>query len=101
MFNQMKQMYEMKKKFDEVQKQLETLKVEKTNFTKSLSVKANGTQRVESITIDSSWLSADKKSDLENGLVKIINDALQDAQKTGAMKAAELMKQSGLNIPGL
>jgi DNA-binding protein YbaB len=101
MFNQMKQMYEMKKKFDEVQKQLETLKVEKTNFTKSLSVKANGTQRVESISIDSSWLSADKKSDLENGLVKIINDALQDAQKTGAMKAAELMKQSGLNIPGL
>jgi DNA-binding protein YbaB len=95
-------MYEMKKKFDEVQKQLELIKVEKSNFTKTLAVKANGTQKLESITIDTSYLSADKKSDLEASLVKLINDALTEAQKKSAEQAASLMQGlKGLNIPGL
>jgi DNA-binding protein YbaB len=102
MFNQMKQMYEMKKKFEEVQKQLAQVKVEKSNFSKTLSVKANGTQKLESLSIDANYLSADKKADLENALVKLINEALEDAQKSSAQQAASLMQNlKGLNIPGM
>ena len=102
MFNQMKQLYDMQKKAKELQRQLEAIKVEKTNFSKTLAVKANGAQRLENITIDSGYFNPDKKSDLEKSLVKLINDALEDAQKQSAMQAATLMKDfKGLNIPGL
>ena len=102
MFNQMKQLYEMQKKAKELQRQLENIKVEKTNFSKTLTVNANGAQRIENITIDTGYFSPDKKSDLEKSLVKLLNDALEDAQKQSAMQAASLMKDfKGLNIPGL
>lgn len=102
MFNQMKQLYEMKKKADELKRQLEAIKVEKTNFSKTLTVKANGAQRVESITIDTGYFSPDKKSDLEKSLMKLVNDALEESQKQSATQAAALMKDfKGLNIPGL
>jgi|GEM_PF-433597 len=102
MFNQMKQLYEMQKKAKELQRQLENIKIEKSNFSKTLSVKANGAQRLESLTIDTGYLASDKKADLEKSLVKLINDALEDSQKQTATQAASLMKDfKGLNIPGL
>jgi len=102
MFDQMKQLYEMQKKAKELQRQLENIKVEKNNFSKTLSVKANGAQRLESLTIDSGYLTPDKKSDLEKSLVKLINDTLEDTQKQSASQAAALMKDfKGLNIPGM
>jgi DNA-binding protein YbaB len=102
MFNQMKQLYEMQKKAKELQRQLENIKVEKNNFSKTLTVSANGAQRIENLTIDTGYFSPEKKSDLEKSLVKLINDALEDAQKQSAMQAAALMKDfKGLNIPGL
>jgi DNA-binding protein YbaB len=101
MFNQMKQLYEMQKKAKELQRQLESIKVEKNNFSKTLAVKANGAQRIEAITIDTSYLAVDKKSDLEKSLLKVINEALEDSQKQSATQAAALMKDfKGLNIPG-
>ena len=69
MFNQMKQLYDMQKKAKELQKQLESIKVEKTASGGSLSVVVNGAQKVESIQIDPSWLSPDKKAALESSLV--------------------------------
>jgi len=100
MFNQMKQLYEMQKKAKEIQRQLEGIKIEKTN--KNLTAKVNATQKVESLTIDSSYLTPDKKNDLEQTLVKLINEALEEAQKKSASQAAEMMKGlQGLNIPGL
>lgn len=96
----MKQLYEMQKKAKDLQKQLENIKIEKTNG--SLAVTVNGAQRAEKITIDASWLAADKKGALETTLVKLINDAFEEAQKRSAAQAAELMKGlKGLNIPGL
>ena len=102
MINQMKQIYEMQKKAKELQRQLSNIKTDKTNTSRSLSVRANGAQKIESISIDPSWLSADKKEALETSLVQLINEAFEDTQKQSASQAAALMKDlKGLGIPGL
>src|ERR1035438_2473739 len=102
MFDKMKQLYDMQKKAREVQKQLESIKVNKTNRDKTLTVTVNGAQKVESLMIDTSWLSADNKNALEKGLCDLINDGFGEIQKQTAAQAATLMKDlKGLNIPGL
>jgi len=102
MLNQMKQLYEMQKKAKELQRQLETVKVEKSNSSRSLSVRVNGAQKLESIQVNTEWFVADKKVALETSLVELINDAFEDAQKQSASQAASLMKDlKGLGIPGL
>jgi DNA-binding protein YbaB len=102
MFNQMKQLYDMQKKAKELQRQLEAIKIEKSNTSRTLSVAVNGAQKVESIKIDASWLAADKKDALESSLVQLINEGFEAAQKQSATQAAALMKDlKGLGIPGL
>jgi DNA-binding protein YbaB len=98
----MKQLYEMQKKAKELQRQMESIKVEKSDGNRSLSILVNGIQKVESIQIDPSWLTVDKKAALESALIRLINDAQEAAQKQAAMQAAALMKDfKGLGIPGL
>jgi DNA-binding YbaB/EbfC family protein len=102
MFNQMKQLYDMQKKAKELQRQLEMIKIEKSNTNRSLTVAVNGAQKVESIQIDPSWFSPDKKTALESSLVQLTNEAFEAAQKQSASQAAALMKDlKGLGLPGL
>ena len=102
MFNQMKQLYEMQKKAKELQRQLEAIKVEKSNSDHTLTLTVNGAQRVEAIQIDAFWLTVDKKAALETSLVNLSNEAFEAAQKQSASQAASLMKDlKGLGIPGL
>jgi DNA-binding protein YbaB len=101
MHNQMKQVMEMQKKAKELQKQLEAVKIEKTNSSRSLGLMVNGAQKVESIRIDPGWFTLERKSALETSLVQLINEAFQDAQRQTAAQAASLMKDlQGLNLPG-
>ena len=59
-------------------------------------------ERVETLSVDPSWLTPDKKSSLERSLVELLNDAFETTQKQSAAQAAELMKGlKGLGIPGL
>jgi|ERR1051325_3086634 DNA-binding protein YbaB len=102
MMDQMKQLIEMQRKAQELQKQLEMIKVEKSNSSRSLSVTVNGAQRIEAIQIDPFWFSPDKKAPLESSLAQLINEAFDAAQRQSASQAAALMKDlKGLGIPGL
>ena len=102
MFNQMRQLQEMQKKAKELQRQLEAIKMEKTNSSRTLSVTVNGAQHVESIRIEPSWFTLEKKTALETALASLINDAFAETQKQTATQAAALMKDlKGMNIPGL
>jgi DNA-binding YbaB/EbfC family protein len=96
MFDKMKQLYEMQKQARELQKQLETIRVDKTSKDTLLRVELNGALRLESLSIDSSYLIPDKKTALERALVALINDAFADVQKQSAAHAAGLMK----GLPG-
>lgn len=100
--NTLKQMMEMKKKADALQRELAAIQVERTNASRTLSVRVNGTQRVESVRLDASWLSPEKKEALESSLAQVINEALAETQKRTAAQAAALMRElKGLDIPGL
>jgi DNA-binding YbaB/EbfC family protein len=102
MFNQMRQLQEMQKKAKELQRQLESIKMEKSNSSKSLAVTVNGAQKVESLRIEPSWFMPEKQAALETALTTLINEAFNDIQKQTAAQAANLMKDlKGLNIPGL
>ena len=102
MFNQVRQMQEMQKKAKELQKQLENIKVEKTNSSKTLSVTVNGAQRIDAVRIEPTWFVPEKKAALESSLTQIINDAFLEIQKKTATQAATLMKDlKNFNIPGL
>lgn len=100
MFNQMKQLYDMQKKAKELQKQLEAIKKEKSNSSNTLSVTVNGAQKLESLRIDSSWLTPEKKQSLETSLTQLINESFEEIQKQTASQAASLMKDFK-GLPGL
>ena len=102
MFNQMRQLQEMQKKAKELQRQLEAIKFEKTNSSRTLAVTVNGAQRLESVRIEPTWFVPEKKAALETALAQIVNDAFAEIQKQTASQAATLMKDlKGMNIPGL
>jgi DNA-binding YbaB/EbfC family protein len=97
MFDKMKQLYDMQKKARELQKQLESVKLEKASRDGLLRVTVNGIHRVEQLSIDAAYLSTEKKSGLERALCELLNDAFEDIQKQTAAQAASLMK----GFPGL
>ncbi len=99
MFDKMKQLYDMQKKAKDLQKQMEALRVEKTSRDGLIKVIVNGTNKIESVSIDPSYLSANRQQDLERAVKDLINDAFAQIHEQTAAQAAQLMK--GLNIPGL
>jgi DNA-binding YbaB/EbfC family protein len=102
MFDKMKQLYEMQKQARQLQAQLGEMKVEKTNSDGTLKLTVNGTQKVENLSIDPSWLDPNKKTALEKALRQLMNDAFAEIQKQTAAQAATLMKGlENLKIPGM
>lgn len=92
MFGNMKQLYEMQKQARELQKQLENLRTEKSSKDNLLRASVNGLQRLESLSIDPTYLNPEKKDALEKALISLINNSLEDVQKQATAQAAQLMK---------
>ena len=92
MFDKMKQMYEMQKQAKELQRVLETIRLEKISKDGLLRVTVNGTHKLESLLIDSSLLDPTKKDTLERGLSSLINEAFGDIQKQSATQMAGLIR---------
>lgn len=86
----MKQIYELQKKAKEIQKKLETVKVEEMEG--GVKIKINGTLKVESVEIDPVLLTPDKKEKLESLLCKIFSSAALEAQKRSALQSQDLFK---------
>ncbi len=96
MFDKMKQLYELQKKAKEMQKKLEEITVEESSG--GIKIKLNGLMRVESLEIDPSYFTPDKKEKLESSLRKLFSDAVESAQKKSASFSQDLLK--GLSLPG-
>lgn len=99
MFDKMKQLYDMQKKAKDLQKQMESIRIEKTSRDGLLRVTVNGTSKVENLSVDPSYLTPQKRKELEKSLQELINEGVSEIQQQTAAQAAQLMK--GLNIPGL
>ena len=72
--------WELKKKADEIKKELESLKFSSEDEYSSVTV--NGTLEVESISIK----SLDSKEKLEKSILENINKAIRNAQVESARK---------------
>jgi len=90
MFDKMKQLYDLQKKAKELQKKLESVTVEQVEA--GIKMKINGIFKVESIEIDPSFLSPDKKEKLESTLCKLFSETIQEVQKRSAAESQDLLK---------
>jgi len=88
----MKQMNGLKKKIDK----LETFSVSKDG---NIEVVVQGTSNIKSIKIDDEALSNYSSKDLEKNLIKVLNEAMKEAEKASKKIMSEVT--GGLNIPGL
>ncbi len=98
MFSKLKQFKELRDQAKKIQGALKDVAVEGSGAWGKVKVQMNGTQEVQSISIDPELLGEGGKSKLESAMKEAFNDALKKAQR----RMAETMKKTGgLNIPGL
>ena len=95
MLDKMKQLWEMKRKMDEIKKELDTLELEsEDNFVK---VKITGSQQVKAVTIKCDLAACDKAK-LEASLTETINRAVRESQKAAAQKMSALGGLPGMGV---
>ena len=95
MLDQLKQLYELNKKTQQLKAELEKIEVEAVS-REGIKVIITGAQKIKSISVPDS-LSSDKAK-LENCLAEAFNNAIKQSQELAAKKMKEI---TGINIPGL
>lgn len=101
MLDKMKQMYQLQKKAKDIQKELKATEIEAKSVNGEVTVVYNGEQKLVSIAIAQDMLKPEKKRDLENTIIKVVSEASSKAQALAAEKTKDVMKDMGLNIPGM
>ena len=96
--DQIQQMRDLKSQADAMQKQLATVVVEADAGHGAVKVTVNGAQKVLSVKILPKAMNPDKPEQLEDLVVKAVNEAISKAQKTAAK---QMMANGGLKFPGL
>lgn len=84
-----------------VQSDLKKTEIEAAGADGKIVAVFNGELKLQSITVDESLLSPDNKDALERDLKDTITQGLQKAQSVAAEKTKEVMKDLGVNIPGM
>jgi len=93
MLDKMKQLWEMKKKMEEIKKELDGLVLEsEDNFVK---VAITGSQEIKAVTIKVDLATADKAK-LEAALTDTVSRAVRESQKAAAQKMSALGGLPGL-----
>lgn len=95
MLDKMKELWEMKRKMDEIKKELDAVTLEsEDNYVR---VGISGSQDIKSVSIKAELASVDKCK-LEAALVETVNRAITQSQKAAAAKMSQI---SGLKLPGM
>ncbi len=97
MFDKVKEMMELKKKADQLKKELEATLIE-INEARGIKMVMNGAQIVQSIEIDESMLQAGNKNRIQMDLLKSFNNGVKKSQQAAANKMRNI---PGLNLPGM
>lgn len=96
-FSKAKDTYELVKKAKAMQKELKQTEIEAANADETIVVVFNGEQRMTEIQIDESWLTPEKKQELEKAILNVVGQAISKAQ---AVAAEQMKKIAGdLNLP--
>lgn len=101
MLDKMKQIYQLQKKAKEIQKELKETEIEAKSNGGEVTVVYNGEQKLIEISISETMLNPDKKTELEQLIIKISAEASSKAQTIAADKTKDVMKEMGVNIPGM
>ncbi len=98
-FSMLKQAQELKAKLDKAQKELSNTVVEADSGRGAVRVTANGQQKILSVKISPKVIDPNKPEQLEDLVLKAINEAMAKSQKVAAKQLRGLT--GGLKIPGL
>jgi DNA-binding YbaB/EbfC family protein len=93
MLDKMKQLWEMKRKMDEIKKELDGLELASEDSLVKVTI--TGSQEVKKVEIKADLAGADKAK-LEASLTETVNRAVRESQKAAAQKMSALG-----GIPGL
>ncbi len=96
-FSKVKQAMELKSQLDKIQKELAKIIVEAEKGP--VKVTANGQQKLLSITIAAEAINPAKAKQLEDNILKAINEAMDKAKKESGKTMSGLM--GGMGLPGL
>jgi DNA-binding YbaB/EbfC family protein len=99
MLDKAKQMWELRKKATEIQKQLKATEVEAKGANGLVKVVFNGEQHIQSVDIDESLLTPENKRNLEKALQQCISEAISRVQAIAAEKMRAIA--GDFNIPGM
>lgn len=97
MFDKVKELMELKKKADQLKKELEATVIE-VNEARGIKLVINGAQIVQSIDIDESLLAPGTKNRIQMDLLKSFNNGVKKSQQAAANKMRNI---PGLNLPGM
>lgn len=95
MLDKMKQLWEMKKKMDEIKKELDSLVLASEDSLVKVTI--TGSQEIKAVEIKCDLAGADKKK-LEASLADTANRAVRESQKAAAQKMSALGGLPGLGM---
>ena len=98
-FEQLRQAQQLKSKLDHAQKELKKMQIEAEAGKGAVKVVMNGEQKVISVKIDPTLVDTSNTKQLEQFLLKALNDAQEKVTKAASQSLKELT--GGLKIPGL
>ena len=101
MFNldKMKQAGSMMKQMKSLKNKIDKLETASESKDGNVSVIIQGTSNIKSININQEYFGETSLKDLEQTLIKALNEALKNAEKSSKQIMSEMT--GGLNIPGL
>ncbi len=97
MLNQAKMIMRAKK----VQGELKKTEIEASGADGKVKVVFNGELKLVDISIDEELLDTNRRGELERVLKDVFTQGMQKAQAIAAEKTREVMKDLGVNLPGL
>ena len=98
-FEQIRQAQALKSKLDKAQKELKRMQIEGEAGKGAVTVVVNGEQKIMSVKIAPEVVDPKNVKQLEQLIIRAVNDAQDKAQKAAAEQLKEVT--GGLNIPGL
>ena len=97
MFDQMKGLFQMQNKMQEVKRQLESTNFDLQSSDGLVKITMNGAQEVKSVVLKIN-LEESENARLANALKDTFNRAIKRSQEVAAQKMKEV---TGFNLPGL
>ena len=98
-FSMLKQAQELKSKLDKAQKELNNIIIEANSGKGAVKVTIDGQQKILSVKISPQVIDPNKADQLEELVLKAINEAMAKSQKAAAKQLKGLT--GGLKIPGI